>query len=247
MMNIQMTQDYSQFKTLKGNRPLDENHIKKLTKSIDVDNRLDLHPIIVNGDFEVIDGQHRLRVAQILNVPIYFIKSENIESSHLVTCNVNQKSWEIETYINLFCERDALPDYLQIKKLLQETGLKPKSLLCLILGNASHSVLDFLKTGKFKFPQHEKFKSLTDNFLDFKIYCLDKRIKPISMFTNNNFTKAFRWLVLTSEFQMDIFFKKLDNKWFELKPQRNAEDWYKLLLSIYNFKNQNKLNHEFCA
>ena len=80
-----------------------------------------------------------------------------------------------------------------------------------------------------------------DFYFDFIAYVKDKRLKPISMFTNHNFTRSLRWLYNTTGFEASIFFKKLDLRWFDLKPQRTAEDWYSLLINIYNFKNHNRI------
>jgi hypothetical protein len=65
------------------------------------------------------------------------------------------------------------------------------------------------------------------------------------MFTNHNFTRSLRWLFKTNGFDSVVFFKKLDMRWFDLKPQRTAEEWYELLTSIYNYKNHNRIEAEY--
>jgi len=235
MSIIEKTKEYSQFKILDGNRPIEKYHIKKLIKSIENDNRLNLHPIIVNKDFYVIDGQHRLEAAKSLGVEIFFIQSENINDLHVIECNVNQKSWEVENYIDYFAVKERKAEYIQLKEMMKSSRLKPKALLTLILGVVSSNILDFLKTGKFKFPQKDNSSDILCFYFDFLAYAKDKRLKPISMFTNHNFTRAIRWIFMTSGFDASLFFKKLDLRWFDLKPQRSAEDWYSLLISIYNW------------
>jgi len=247
MSIIEKTKEYSQFKILDGNRPIEKYHIKKLIKSIENDNRLNLHPIIVNKDFYVIDGQHRLEAAKSLGVEIFFIQSENINDLHVIECNVNQKSWEVENYIDYFAVKERKAEYIQLKEMMKSSRLKPKALLTLILGVVSSNILDFLKTGKFKFPQKDNSSDILCFYFDFLAYAKDKRLKPISMFTNHNFTRAIRWIFMTSGFDASLFFKKLDLRWFDLKPQRSAEDWYSLLISIYNFKNHNKLAEEYAG
>jgi hypothetical protein len=245
MDQVQQTKDYTKFKFLTGNRPLDRFHIKKLKQSIEKNNRLNLHPIIVNQNFEIIDGQHRYEAARQLDLEIFFIKSDTINDEHLIECNVNQKSFEVENYIDFFAVKEKKPEYIQLKDMLKSSGLKPKALMTLLLGVVSASLLEFLKTGKFKFPMNEEPLEVLNFFFDFSAYVKDKRIKPFSMFSNHNFTRALRWLFKTAGFQSDIFFKKLDLRWFDLKPQRTSEDWYTLLISIYNFKNHNRIDEEY--
>ncbi|HWY35557.1 MAG TPA: ParB N-terminal domain-containing protein [Nitrosopumilaceae archaeon] len=245
MQQVEKTLDYQRFSYLTGNRPIDRYHLKKLKASIEKNNHLNLHPIIVNNKFEIIDGQHRLEAAKQLGVEIFFIKSDTIEDDHLIDCNVNQKSFEVENYIDYFAVKEKKAEYIQLKDMLKATGLKPKALLTLLLGVVSANILEFLKTGKFKFPGREEPLEVLNFYFDFTAYVKDKRIKPHSMFTNHNFTRALRWIFKTTGFESDLFFKKLDLRWFDLKPQRGAEDWYALLINIYNFKNHSRIEGEF--
>lgn len=245
MEQVEKTQDYDKFKILEGNRPLNRAHLKKLKASIEKSNHLNLHPVIVNQNFEVIDGQHRLQCARDLGVDIFFIKSDKIADEHLIECNVNQKSFECENYIDYFAIKNKNPEYVKLRDMLNSSGLKPKALLTLVLGVVSSSLLEFLKTGKFRFPVAEDPKEIMQFYLNFIAYAQDKRLRPISMFTNHNFTRALRWLHKTSGFEPLILFKKLDLRWFDLKPQRTSEDWYELLISIYNFKNHSRLEGEY--
>lgn len=241
MRQIQQTKDYSIFKKMEGNRHLDRFHLKKLSSAIQKDNQLNVHPIIVNSDFYVIDGQHRLEAAKSLGLEIFYIQSETVTDLHVIYGNVNQKSFEVENYIDYFAIKEKNAVYIQLKGMLNSSGLRPKALLTLILGVVSPNILDFLKTGKFQFPSNEDPKKIMDFYFDLLAYVKDKRIKPVSMFTNHNFTRALRWLFNTTGFESAIFFRKLDMRWFDLKPQRAAEDWYTLLISIYNFKNHNRI------
>ncbi len=245
MNQIEKTRDYNKFHKLLGNRPIDKGNIKRLEKAIEKDNQLNLHPIIVNGDFEIIDGQHRLEVAKRLNLEIFYLKSEQVTDDHMIEANVNQKVFEVTNYIDYFAIRERKSDYIQLKEMIHTTGLKPKALLTLILGSVNSSLLDFLKTGKFKFPTKEEPLEIINFYFDFSAYVNDKRITPFTMFTNHNFTRALRWLSKTTGFSQEIFFKKLDLRWFDLKPQRTSENWYELLLNIYNYKNQTRIEDEY--
>lgn len=245
MEQIQRTSNYSIFKKMEGNRHLDKNHLKKLTETIRRDNQLNVHPIIINRDFFVIDGQHRLEAAKSLGLEIFYIQSETVSDFHVIDGNVNQKSFEVENYIDYFSVKEKNPVYIELKSMMKKTGLKPKAILNLLLGVVSPSILEFLKTGKFQFPSGQDLNGILYFYLDFTAYVKDKRLKPLSMFSNHNFTRAFRWLYHTNDFDRSIFFRKLDLRWFDLKPQRSSQDWYSLMIDVYNFKNHNRISaHE---
>jgi hypothetical protein len=245
MEQVEKTKEYDKFKYLVGNRPLNKSHLKKLKESIEKSNHLNLHPIIVNQNYEIIDGQHRLECARQIGCEIFYIKSDSIKDEHLIECNVNQKSFEVENYIDFFAVKEKKEEYIQLRDMLKSSELKPKALLTLILGTVSANLLEFLKTGKFRFPTKDDPLEVLNFFFDFSAYVKDKRIKPFSMFSNHNFTRALRWLFKTTGFESELFFKKLDLRWFDLKPQRTSEDWYSLLISIYNFKNHNRIEDEY--
>lgn len=245
MEQIEKTKNYGIFKILLGNRPIDKHHLKKLKSSISKDNKLNLHPIIVNENYEIIDGQHRCEAAKQLDVDLFFIRSQTVTNEHLIDCNVNQKSFDVENYIDYFAIKEKKSEYIRLRDMLKSSGLKPKALLTLILGTVSANLLEFLKTGKFKFPSNSDPLEVLNFYFDFTAYVKDKRLNPFSMFTNHNFTRALRWIFKTTGFDATIFFKKLDLRWFDLKPQRTSEEWYTLLINIYNFKNHNRLEDEY--
>lgn len=245
MDQVEKTDNYNIFKILEGNRKLDRYHLKKLTLSIEKNNRLNLHPIIVNKDYEVVDGQHRLQVAKDLGLEIFYIKSDTINDEHLIECNANQKSWDVQDYIEYYSIKKKIPDYIELSRLMRSTNLKPKSLMTIIIGNVSNEILTFLKTGRFIFPKDKSYCETIDSYLNFISYVQDKRIKPLSMFSSHYFSRAFRWLNSTKGFDFALFLKKLDLRWFDLKPQRSSEDWYKLLVSIYNFKNHSRIEEVY--
>lgn len=66
------TREYRKFKLIKGNRIVDENHVRALMKSMR--NKDLLIPIAVNSKMEVLDGQHRLEARKRLayDVPYYW-------------------------------------------------------------------------------------------------------------------------------------------------------------------------------
>ena len=67
---ILKTYDYEIFKRMKGNRVVNNSHVKNLVKSMQ--EKYLPQPLTVNEDMEIIDGQHRFAAAMELNLPIYY-------------------------------------------------------------------------------------------------------------------------------------------------------------------------------
>lgn len=237
MSEILSTKNYAMFKTMVGNRPIVKSHLEKLKRAIQRDNQLHLHPIIVNDLNEVIDGQHRTRAAADLGEKIYYIKSNTVKDFHLIDSNVNQRSWELHNFINYYSENLKLKDYVLLKELSAKLGVFPRAVLTMICGHVTNPMIQKVKDGKFTIPPTHDYVDVMGFYLDVLEFCDKQHIRPRGMFLNVNFIKAIRTIFFHPNFKTKIFFTKLENRWFELKPQVGAKEWYKVLALIYNYRN----------
>lgn len=236
---IKMTTDYSIFKKVDLNREIDRGHVKKMKRELEKENNLHLKPVICNKDMEVISGQHRLEAAKELGYPIFYICDPNVSYEFILSDNAVQKQNSLKDTIEFWVKKDKKEDYLVLQKYMLRTGLTAKSLLALIFGPASRITGDLLRSGKFVLPQNRAIlEKIIDAYCRFVDYCKNKRITPIQMLYGHGFTSAFRNLVILDPFEEEVFYRKMDMKWFEVKPQANYTEWTKHLLSIYNFKNK---------
>lgn len=64
-----------------------------------------MNPIIVNENFEVIDGQTRLAACKELGVPAYYIVVPKIGIDECMVLNANSKTWTIFDYIVSYAEQ----------------------------------------------------------------------------------------------------------------------------------------------
>ena len=100
-LQIHSTVDLSVFKILEGNRNINLGNVERLVKSIEENGFLQM-PIIVNENYEVIDGQHRLMAARKLNSIIYYHKVNNYDLKTAIVLNRNQSNWSISDYIRSY-------------------------------------------------------------------------------------------------------------------------------------------------
>lgn len=235
---IQQTIDYSIFKTVNFNRDKNKKHIQDVIKIIKKENLLHLHPILVNESMEVIDGQHRLEAAKELGLEIFYIKSD-LSYQHILSSNLIQKNASLNDVIKFYALKDAIPSYVFLYQTLLNLNLSAKGLIGLIFGTCLPALVEQIKEGKFLLPQNPSvLNKFIESYKIFIEFVKSKRITPSSMFANSNFTIAFRNLVLLDGFMERTFMNKLEMRWFDLKPQINAKEWTRQLISIYNWKNQ---------
>lgn len=101
---VYVTEDYSVFKTLEGNRTVEKSRVKKIHDSI-VKNGYIHCPIVVNEFMEVIDGQGRLEALKLLGLPVEYIVFEGLTIKECIALNVYQTSWSLMDYIESFADR----------------------------------------------------------------------------------------------------------------------------------------------
>ena len=246
MPEIKETTRYDSFKKLSGNRGINSKNLNQLIDSIKQHNHLPLHPIIVNTEMFVIDGQHRLEAAKKLNVPVHYIISGETEEkalyNHLISVNVNQKKWSLEDFFHLYAEKYNKIDYKEFLDLMKLLNLRPKGLIGLLYGPQTGKLIEEMKRGELKMPSDKESTShICNSYLAFKEFVEQRKIKPLSMFTTHHFTYAYRMIMINESCDIRIFFNKLENRWFDLHPQGTAKDYFNMLISIYNWKNGNKI------
>lgn len=89
---IFVTDDYSQFRKLEGNRPIKDGRVNLIVESINKVGYI-LSPILVNENMEVIDGQGRLSALERLKLPVYYIMQKGIGVKECQQMNIHQSNW----------------------------------------------------------------------------------------------------------------------------------------------------------
>lgn len=146
MTEVKSTTDYKIFGQITSNREVDKKHVKKLIKNISENNLLHLNPIIVNGNMEVIDGQHRLEAAQILGVPVFYFMDENVDKTHISKLNSVKKDWKPIDYINYFTI-EKKPGFDKLSAFITKHPLFPVSTCLMLLSSSGYKHTSELRGG----------------------------------------------------------------------------------------------------
>jgi hypothetical protein len=146
------TKNYERFNFVESNREINDLNVDKIEKSI-----LDIGiqvPIVVNKDYEIIEGQHRFVALRRNNLVVPYIVSSCADKGHIAKLQESKK-WSAEDY----CRSLATKGDIDCKIALEYAGkwFKQskgkfsiiKSLEILMDGSA-FSVLKSLKSQSFK-------------------------------------------------------------------------------------------------
>ena len=226
---VDVTFDYDAFSFLKGNRPVDENHVIKLVKSMQQDYLQ--RPIDVNEKFEIIDGQHRFTAIKELGLPLFYVVRKGWSMKQVQVANSNNKSWTVADVIISQCELGN-KQYQYIK--LFATKYKISYQFAMILLNPSMDGTR-IKQGLFEIADSETAE---------KIAIFLKKISKIVAFNcfRRPLVYTFRKLADNENFDFDVFLKKLEYQSDRFKPCIDSKHQIELIEEIYNYRNQNKVN-----
>lgn len=136
-VKVYFTRDYGLFKTMEGNRQLNERKINRIKS--DIDNGLDVLkycPVICHekdGRLEIIDGQHRFYVAKELKTNVWYILAQSLSLQEIARMNSNTEKWKPEDFINCYAVQGNA-HYLKLREFKERTGL-PLSVCLQLLSN----------------------------------------------------------------------------------------------------------------
>ncbi len=202
--------DYKKFILLENNRIIKDPHVQALKKSIQTKNLLHLQPIVINKDFEVYDGQHRITAAAELNVPIYYLIGDNLEDSDVHLLNANMKKWGIRDFIDYYVKKGN-EDYILLDKFLTNNPLikTTNSLLLLSTTIWDYSFRD-IRAGNVRVTNYDSACTIAG-------YCVDI-FKHWNYAFDPRFLIAMRFIHETGKY----IHKKLLKNLIELKIEKQV-------------------------
>ena len=223
---VYKTNDYSVFNTIKGNRPLNKLHKKRLMESMSIQHLQS--PIIINKNMDIIDGQHRFESQKELNLPVFYIMMEEygIEETHRL--NSNSSDWKTSDFMEAYAMQ-GLKDYIIYKQFYYEFGFGHQDCLNMLSGHISLGTLyTTFKNGNFVVTNHkdaieiaEKITMIADYYHGYKRRAFVQSMQIAFKNPNYNHAKLLQKLKYNST---------------ELVDCTNYRQYCYLLEDIYNYR-----------
>jgi hypothetical protein len=234
-IQVHTTKDYSLFRTLNGNRDVNQLHLTRLKESIKKNHLTTI--IMVNDKFEIIDGQHRYLISQELNLPINYIISKNYGLNEVQILNANMKNWQTMDYVNGYCDL-GYKDYIIYRDFVEEYSLNNQVAILILsgeqFGGNDVSITSKFKEGLFKVNNINNSIKIVEKLQMIKPYydgCMRRSfvIAMLGMFKNQNF-------------EFTEFIAKLKQQPTTLQDCTNTTQYRSLIEEIYNYRRREKVN-----
>ena len=150
---IYKTKNYKMFSKMRGNRKIDNTNLRRIQASVKEINLLSKQPILVNDKYQIIDGQHRLKIAEKLKIHVYYIIGKKLQLEEVQKLNNVSKKWELADYMESHAKLGK-EEYIYMKQ-FYETYKLPISTCVLLLSGNRNDYGESFKNGKFKIKSKE--------------------------------------------------------------------------------------------
>lgn len=239
-MKVEQTTEYDRFKTVSGNRNIQFNHLKRLVMSIQEKNLLHAVPLIVNENFEIIDGQHRLAAARQLKVPVYYIQIEGLGISDIQRLNTYMRNWISDDYLDSYV-RAKNPEYIKLKDFRKKFNLKHSAAMEILISpnvsgfiNKKRDVEKEFRLGNFKFTQNtEALENIMNKFVEIG--------KNYESWCRRTFIRAYLKLLKNPVFVHEEFIGKLEQDPGLLQDCTSIKRYVTHINDIYNTRRRDKV------
>lgn len=245
---IEFTKNLGLFKFSDLNRNFDsiesKNRIKRIAESMIGDGLL-VDPIIVSNRWIIVDGQHRIKSAEIAKKGIYFIVDHSIKNTPKAIFeaarlhNKNSKDWSKLDYLQGFAKQGnknykLLEDF---RKEFPEFSLTEAMILLANSGTKFIKKEDFAD-GKFVIENMEIAKQWANNLLSLRPYFKDG-------YNRSSFVRTMMTIVEKKpEFNFERFLQKVKLNQDKLHICGDKKSYTLLIEEIYNHRSyaENKLS-----
>ena len=229
--HVHTTTDYFLFKPIDGNRNKNLLHLNRLRKSIEQNYLFTV--IIINENYEIIDGQHRFEIIRELNLPLHYIICNGYGLKEVHILNQNAKNWNADDYMEAYCNL-GYQDYIDYRKFKNKYGLGHNECESLLKNVCTKGSIDDFYSGKFRITSLQMAEANMQKLL---------MIKPFyNGYKRRSFIYTMLQLFKNENFSFTEFLQKLKLQPTALVDCGNA-DAYKLLIEeIYNYRRREKIN-----
>ena len=224
-----VTSDYGRFVLHEKNRNVNAAHVSNLVQSISKQDLLFAQPILVNENYEVIDGQHRLAAADQLGRKIYYIKKEGLTIEDAIALNVNTKNWSYRDYMHHWIAQGK-EEYKTFRDYMDHYQISYSLCVGLLMSGRATSGNQFTKAfnnGEFEVKYKDYALRLGEMTMDMA--------KFGSFTTDRSFIMALDQALQMDAFDYGIFMKKLTLCPDKFTKCSDSDSYLRMMEDVINY------------
>lgn len=133
MIPVFTSRNYRRF-TL-GNREIKSSLIDRLVEGLKQHGFIASRPVIVNRDWYVIDGQHRILACEALGIPVSFTVDMSASNAEIIALNTKVNKWSPENFLYHYAHIIGNPHYQALEQFSREFQMTPKQAINVMQGS----------------------------------------------------------------------------------------------------------------
>ena len=224
------TRRYEKFRFIRGNRKLNERHLKNLMRSFQ-EHYLNI-PIIVNEKMEIIDGQHRFTAAMELGLPISYTKIKGMDISDVHRLNSNNKNWGYRDYAKGYADL-GYRDYVIFNDFIKKYEFGCFESIIMLANVRNSSQIRIFREGRFKVKSLDYAIMVAEQIISLKDYFV--------FYKGRSFVLSIIYLSNNPLFSFDYFYHQLGRQSNKLKKQSTRQDYIEVIEKIYNHRKRERI------
>jgi len=244
---ILQTTNYSMFKLDPLNRAIRQDKLDRLYDAVQAKNLLHLFPIVTTRALVVIDGQHRLKTAESLGVPIYYIVSSQMKIEDAAFVNTNTDNWRSVDYLDHWC-KVGLPDYIWFRDFWEANSFMSFSSVLNVLAYGGNSYDGAGRSANLtRLFTHGQFKVANIAFAT-KVARMARDFSQwIRFWKESTFIRALTNLAANENYDHARMMMKMEYLSVRLVKCADAKGYLQVIEEIYNHKvsASNKVHFSF--
>lgn len=224
---VMKTKDYDVFSFIDGNRRLNPRNYSKLLSSMKEEQ---LHiPIIVNENYEIVDGQHRFTAAKELGLYVYYVIEKGYGLEQVKRANMVSSNWKKEDFLESHI-KDGVDGYKDFKDLVDLYGIGISDLIKIfayVQGKNTDIAGKLFENGTFNFDKKDEVIAFLDALDDFSFF---------PQYKTKTFVTAFMKLYFNEKYDHTVMKGRLKNRKNKLTKQSSYGEYLSVLTQqIYSY------------
>ncbi len=220
---------YDSFVIDPKNRPINQDKLMSLYDSIAARNLLSDNPILIDKGRVVVDGQHRLKVAEAMGVPIYYILSDNASIADVSMLASRRSAWTTLDYLHHWCA-EGLDDYIRFRKFVEQNQWMPPTVAVMLCQYGDRKNLrQRFNAGQYDYNDEEFANRVVGAVLDFKA-------AGFTHWNNKSFIDVVAHLMANADYDHKRMIAKLAYNPGALRPCVTLDDYIANFNTVYNYK-----------
>jgi len=225
--HVYSTSDYSKFRLVYGNRVLLRRKVIKLREIMRVNNKIVSYPIIVNSNFQIIDGQHRFIALAELGLPVCYVVDDTFDIKSIAESNTVPDKWKSENYLDAFCTL-GYKDYRVFRKFMQTYDTNFTVTLVLFHGKYTGGLYRDFAEGRFTAKYLRRAVKWIDMIQQFKEFIQD-------IHKDRHFIRAILNCINHPKYEHKRMLRKMKLRGSLMTQSNNRLDYIRQIEAMYNW------------